>query len=93
MPRTGTSSPRMAYNNLATDEADASEPGAGGPRFQQQANRRHPDEAEDEDMEGEGGGSRRGKKKQVPRAAEEIPVVKDQTGERVRDSFIGFLER
>ena len=48
------------------------------------------DEIGDEDGEGEGVRRRRGKKNLRP--AEDIPRVRDETGERVREAFEAVVE-
>lgn len=58
--------------------------GGGGARFRRNGL---------EEEEAEESGQRRGAgRKKALRDAEDIPVVKDQTGERVKESFVAFLE-
>lgn len=82
-----STSPGMA---TAFDQQPGSSSGqAPEPQTRRPAGRRPPDEAEEE-MEGQ---QRRGGRTTIQRGAEDIPVIKDQTGERVKESFIAFLER
>jgi hypothetical protein len=50
------------------------------------------DEAQDIDADSTSGRRRRGKKVQNLRDQDDIPRVRDETGERVRESFEAFLE-
>ena len=77
----------------ANGRITSSDPAArGGGRQRQYA----PDEAMDMDEiegeDGEGDGPRRRRGKKNLRPAEDIPRVRDETGERVREAFEAFVE-